>query len=137
MDILRKTSTQEFLSLYLKDRVTIINLNLKNRNFFIRDMSIEYMRKLNNLCFISVVLVAVFYRLLLSILLLPIKILLTQFFFIVFLGYYIKLYLSTNNKELSIPNLQEFTESNFVLRHVFRDITFEPPLNDRRQGCQG
>ena len=136
MDSLRQTSNNEFLSLYWKDKILGIVQRFKKRDFLvIRDISF-FRSKLNHFCFISVFLVAFSYRLFLNVLLLPLKIILTQFFFILFLGYYIKLCLLTSDKELRIPNLQEFTKSNFALRRIFRDITFEPLPNNNRQNCQ-
>ena len=133
MDNIRKTSNQEFLSLLRKNRHRVLTERIKRWDFLGWCLSIDNISKLNNLCSISVFLVALSYRLLINILLLPLKIVLTQFFFIVFVGYYVKLYFSIENKELYIPNLQDFIKSNFVLRRIFKDIIFEPDVNVQQQ----
>ena len=130
MDSLEKASTQEFLSLYRKERNRITFMRLKKHDFFSWHLPIKRMSNLDNFCFKSVVFVAFIYRIVLNVFLLPLKIILTQFFFIVFLVYYIKLYLLTSYRELRIPDLQRFTESNFVLRYVFKGIIFEPLENN-------
>jgi len=127
IDSLRKTGNQEFLSLHRRERNKYIIKRLKMLKLFGRAMPTKAcMSNLNNFCFISVFLVTFSYRLLISLLLLPIKIVLTQFFFIIFSIYYVKLYFSTKDKKISIPCLHRFIESNYILRLVFQDIIFEP-----------
>ena len=137
MENIRKTSNQEFLSLLRKNSYITITERINKWDFLGRCLSVDNISKLNNLCSISVFLVALSYRLLINALLLPLKTVLTQFFFIVFVGYYIKLYFSIENKELCIPNLQDFIKSNLVLRHIFKDIIFEPDFNVRQHYRDG
>ena len=87
------------------------------------------MSNLDNFCFKSVVFVAFIYRIVLNVFLLPLKIILTQFFFIGFLRSYLKLYFLDRYGELYIPDLQRFIKSNSVRRYVFKDIVFEPLEN--------
>ena len=131
MDSLEKVSSQEFLSLYRKERRRITVRRLRKRDFFSWHLPIKRMGNLSNFRFRfkSIVLVAFIYRLVLNVFLLPLKIILTQFFFIGFLRSYLKLYFLARYGELYIPDLQGFIKSNFVRRYVFKDIVFEPLEN--------
>jgi len=128
IDRLNKVSTKKFLSILWKEKheTLLWRLDYCEFNGYVswRDLDL-----IDNPAAVLVFLLGFSYRLIVNLLLLPIKTFLTCMFFMLFLKDYVHLYFSTYKKEIQVPAVQDLIRNNARLEVLFRDITLKPQRN--------